>query len=201
MLWMDAQCSRLMYFIRGSVLHVWLNLTGRKALGQFFWHFKNARAGIGGLCLCETMERQGEKGYSLLCLLMMVWSLRRQDADGPREYTAGVRRAVKDALQGNALLGVEAGVMSPTFMTAAVIHTSLPFGFLVSTKLPFFPFCTNAQKCIIYEEKCYYSSWCMCLHMYAQANDKAIWILDVFSWHFSFSSWFSLFYESSHQLK
>lgn len=33
MMWMSAQCSRLIYFIRGSVLHLRLNLIRRKALG------------------------------------------------------------------------------------------------------------------------------------------------------------------------
>lgn len=56
---MAAQCSRLMYFIRGSVLHVWLNLMGQKALGQFFWHFKNAKAGIEGSCAATDRKRGG----------------------------------------------------------------------------------------------------------------------------------------------
>lgn len=85
-----TECSRLMYFIRGSVLHVWPNLTGRKALGQFFWHFKNARRRHRRLMFMWNHGGRREKGRSLLCLLMTVRSLRRQDADGPREHTAGV---------------------------------------------------------------------------------------------------------------
>lgn len=70
---MAAQCSRLMYFIRGSVLHVWLNLMGQKALGQFFWHFKNAKAGMEGSCAATDRKRGGFwERLGLLCLLMMV---------------------------------------------------------------------------------------------------------------------------------
>lgn len=70
--------------------------------------------------------------------------------------------------------------MSPTIMTAAVIHTSLPLGFLVSTKLPFFPFCTNAlqrrwtHRNVEYMKKMLLFITVHVLHMYAQANDKEI---------------------------
>lgn len=85
-------------------------------------------------------QRERAKGfgrdYSLLCLLMMVLSLRRHDADGLREHTAGARR--RGTLQGNAL----GEVTSPPYVTAAVIQKEFSFSFIKHTR-----------KWLIYEKR------------------------------------------------
>lgn len=145
---MQAQCSRLMYFIRGSVLHVWLNLTGAgKPWDNSSDISRMPGGGIGGLCLCETAEGEEKKGRSLLCLLMTVRSLRRQDADGPREHTAGVEAVVVVGRKGGReeegmhckVTLCPGGGSHPPFTAAAVIHTELPCGALVWAKRTFVP--------------------------------------------------------------
>lgn len=69
------------------------------------------------------------RGYGLLCLLMMVYSLRRHDADGPMENTAGAGK--RGTLQGK--------VMLLGWVKAAVIQTELIFSYF-----------KHIQKCIIY---------------------------------------------------
>lgn len=64
-----ARCSRLMHFISGLVFHVRLNSKGQNALGQFFWHFKNAKA----------WQRRR---------LMFVWSYKQKERKGLREAAA-----------------------------------------------------------------------------------------------------------------